>query len=1053
MKIPEFSVKQPVATLMLFLAVIIIGAISISKLTIDLLPAVEPPAVSILTFWPGASASDVETEVTELIENQVNSANNMDTLTSKSLDNLSVVTCMFDWGTNLDVATNEIREKLELTKRDMPADADPPMIYKFSSATMPVMTITVTGGKSWPRLHQIVDKQISDELKKVPGVGAIVAYGGGRRRINIYFDIKKIEGFRLSLPQINQVLAAENMNIPAGSIKSGLSEYFIRVPARYKTALEIRETVVAYWEGKPVYLRDIADVRDDYKPEELNGWVDGKKSILLMLQKQSGKNTVAVVWRVKKKLAEIQKNLPSDVKVLVTFDTGEYISMALKNLRDTLFWGLLFVVLITVIFLRRLRGAVIISLAVPFSLVISFIFLYIFGYTINVISLMALVIVAGMVVDDGIVVFENIVRHVEHGGRIKTSAISGASEMGMAVTASTLSVVVVFLPLMFVTGITGIIFKELAFVVSITMLASLFTSLSMTPMLSSRWLSADRSSYLTRLNGFSKLLTERNSFSKRLFERSEHWFEIVENGYRFLLDWSLRHAGHVIFLAIFVFISSLSLIPFLSTSFMPEEDAGDLRIDFRLQEGTRIEETNRVVEEIMKIFDETIRPEEYRHSYGFDGASETGMGVLLGFDEGPNVGQVGFKLVDRDKRKRSAKEIADILREKIQKIPGFTKLQVTATSNMKLMMRGAGRPVSVEVQGTDMAVNYAFSRKLEKAMKKIPGLRDVVISQKEPRPELWVEVDRAKASSLGLNIALIAGTLRNCFYGVEATKLRDAGDNYDIFTRLRGEDKDRLKTLPEVPIFTTDGRLVRLGNVARIVDSEGPVEIQRKNRQKIIKVEADTFDRPLGDVAADIRAELARVGMPQGVTVNFGADIEEQGKAFRDLTLLSILSIVLVYMTLASLYGNLRDPLIIMFSVPFAISGVFYAFFLWNIPLDIMTFMGIVLLEGIVAKNAIILLDYIHLLQKRGMPLFEAIIAAGKNRLRPILMTTLTTIFAMFPMALSHGVGAEIWNAMGITLIAGLSLSTFITLILIPAVYYALERRKMTGCRDNEVKI
>lgn len=1034
MKLPELSVKQPVAALMLFLAIIIIGTIAITKLPIDLLPDIEPPAVSILTTWPGASASDVETEITEIIEDQISSVNNIDSITSKSLDNISVVTCVFDWGTNLDVATNEIRDKLEFTKRDMPRDADSPMIYKFSSATMPVMTITVAGKKSWPRLYHMVDKQISDELRRVPGVGAIVPYGGLERRINLYFDVKKVEGFHLSLPQINQVLAAENLNVPAGSIKSGFSEHFVRVPARYKTVPEIRDTVIGYYLGKPVYLRDVADVRDDYKPEELHGWLNGERSILLLLQKQAGKNTVAVVWRVKKKIAEIQKKLPSDVRVLVTFDTAEYIIQSLKNLRDTLFWGLLFVVLITLVFLRRARGAIIISLAIPFSLTISFIFLYIFGYTINTISLVSLVIVAGMVVDDGIVVLENITRHVERGGRIRASAIAGANEMGMAVTASTLTVVIVFLPLMFVTGLTGIIFKELAAVVFITMLASLFTALSMTPMLSSRWITPRQSSR-----------EGREGWWERLFTRSEHWFESLEDGYRRLLDWSLRHRGTVILLALAIFVSGLSLIPFLSTSFMADQDSGDLRIDFRLQEGTRIEETNRVIEEMIKIMDETVRPEEFRHSYAFDGASKSGMGVLLGFDEGPNVGEVGFKLVDRDKRKRSAKEIANLLREKIEKIPGLTKLQVTATSHVKVMMMGASRPVSVEILGADLDANYAFARKLENAMKGIPGLRDVVISQKDPRPELWVEVDRAKASSLGLNVASIAGTLRNYFYGVEATKFRDAGDDYEIFTRLREEDKDRLKTLPDIPIFTPDGRLVRLKNVARIVDSEGPVEIQRKNRQKIIKVEADTFERPLGDVAADIRAELARMGIPGGITVGFGTDIEEQKKAFRDLTLLSILSIVLVYMTLASLYGNLRDPLIIMFSVPFAISGVFYAFWLGNIPLDMMTFMGIVMLEGIVAKNAIILLDYTHLLQKRETPLFEAVTTAGRNRLRPILMTTLTTIFAMIPMAFSRGVGAEIWNALGITLIAGLSLSTLVTLILIPTVYYTLERRKMTG--------
>ncbi len=1010
---------------MLFCALILLGIVSLTKLNVDLLPEIEPPVVSILTAWPGASASDVETEVTEIIENQVNSVNNLDTLTSKSLDNLSVISCKFDWGTNLDVATNDVRDKLELTKRDLPDDVDPPMLFKFSSATMPIMAITISGELTWPRLYHIVDKKISDELKRVPGVGAIVDYGGLRRRINVYFDMKKLEGFNLSMQQVNHVLDRENMNVPAGSIKSGYGDYFVRVPARYKGMGEIRDTIIGYYDERPVYLRDVADVQDAYEPEDLNAWGDGKKAVLLLLQKQTGKNTVAVVHKVKKRLAEIQKGLPSDVKIEIPFDTAEYILLAIKNLRNTLLWGIFFVVLVTVAFLRSIRTAVIISLTIPFSLIISFIFLYIFGYTINTISLISLIVASGMVVDNGIVVLENIVHHIERGGRVRASAISGSGEMGLAVTASTLTIVAVFVPLVFITGLTGIMFKQLSVVISVTLLASLFTALSMVPMLSSKW------------------VTPAHETAKARWQvGSEKGFEMVEGGYDRLLGWSLGHRKTVILLAVAVFASSLSLIPFLSTAFVPEPDSGDVDIKFRLQEGTRIEETNRTIERILKIMDEIVKPEEYRNSYAFDGESEEGMGVALGFDEGPNVGEIGFKLVDRDKRDRSAKEIANLLRERIAEIPGVCRLQVTSTSPVKSMMMGAGKPVSVEVLGADLDADIAFARRLAKVVKTIPGAMDVALSQKDTRPELWVEIDRAKASSLGLSVAAIAGTVRNYFYGMEATEFRDAGDDYDIFTRFREEDKNRLDTLPLIPVFTPDGRMIRLKNVARIVDGEGPIEIQRKNRQKIVKVEADTFGRPLGDVTADIKTELKKMGIPEGISISFGADVEEQQKAFRDLGMLLLLGIILVYMTLASLYGNFRDPLIIMFSVPFAASGVFYAFYFGGISLDIFTFMGIIMLEGIVVKNAIVLLDYTHLLQKRGEPVFEAVTHAGRNRLRPILMTTLTTIFAMLPMALSRSVGAEIWNALGITIISGLSVSTLVTLILIPTVYYMFEKRK-----------
>ncbi len=1031
MRLPDFSVKQPVATLMLFSAIILIGIVSLTRLNIDMFPDVDPPVVSILTAWPGASASDVETEVTQVIENQVNGVNNLDTLTSKSMDNLSVVMCKFDWGTNLDVATNDIRDNLDLAIRDLPGDIELPMLYKFSSATAPVMFLTISAEKSWPRLYHLVDKQISDELKRVPGVGATMLYGGLRRRINVYFDLKKVEGFHLSLQDINRVLAAENLSIPSGSIKSGLREYFVRVPARYKTLEEMRDTVIAYHQGRPVYLRDVADVSDSYKPAEINGWGDGKKAIVLVLQKQTGKNTVAVINGARKRLEMIKKTLPSDVTINLVTDNSEDILRSIRNLRDTLYQSIFFVILVTLVFLRRLRTAVIVAFTIPFSLIISFSLLDLAGYTINVVSLMSLAIASGMVVDNGIVVLENIVRHIDLRGRPKTSAIFGASEMGMPIIASTMTTVVVFVPLMFITGLAGIFFKQLGFVVVVTLLASLFTSLSMTPMLASRWVVHT-----------PETLKKREGFAGRFYALTEKWFETLENVYSNNLNWALKHRKTVIVLVISIFLSSISLIPFLSTSFIPKVDSGIVDVSFRLPEGTRIEETDRVLERMLKVMDEVIRPEEFRHSWAVDGQTEEGFGVAVGFDEGPNVGRVGFKLVDSDKRERSAADIANLLRKGVERIPGITKLKVMAADPTVTMLMGSTKPVTVEIQGADLDLCMEFAGMLEVAMKKIPGLVDISISQKDPRPELWVQVDRRKASSLGLNVALIAGTLRNYLYGIEATQLRDAGDSYDIFTRLRGEDKDRLKNLSNAPIFTPDGRMVRLGNVARIVEGEGPIEIERKNRQTIVKVEADTYKRSLGDVTRDVKAVLKDMGTPDGISVTFGGEIEEQGKAFRDLILLLILGITLVYMVMAALYGNLRDPFIIMFSVPFAFCGVIYAFYFTGTTLGLISFMGVVMLMGIVVNNAIVLLDYIHLLQKRGEPLLEAITGACKTRLRPVLMTTLTTFFGMLPMAVSRKTGAEVWNSLGITMVGGLFVSALVTLILVPTIYYMFESRK-----------
>lgn len=1031
MKLPEFSVKQPVATLMLFLALALIGAFSLTKLHIDMLPDIDPPVVSILTSWPGASASDVETEVTEPIEDQVNTVNNLDTLTSRSLDNLSLVACKFSWGTDLDVASNDIRDRLELAKRDLPYDAEKPILFKFSSATAPIMFMTISGAKSWPRLYHLVDKEIVDGLKRVPGVGAVIVHGGLRRRINIYFDLAKVEGFGIPLIKINQVLAAENLNIPAGSIKSGTKDYFVRVPARYRSAKEMADTVIGYFRKRPVYLKDVARVEDGYEPEELNGWGDGLPAMVLILQKQTGKNTVEVARRVRKKLEEFKRTLPSDVRINIVMDSSEDILTSVENLRTTLFYGILLVVIVTLLFLRRLRTAFIIVFTIPFSLIIAFILLYFFGYTINLVSLMSLAIASGMVVDNGIVVLENIVRHIERGGRIKTSAMFGASEMGLAITASTMTTVVVFVPLMFLTGLAGIIFRQLGFVLVVTLLASLLVALMLTPMLASRLIMAT-----------PETLKKRKGVIGRLYLLSEGILETVEGVYGRILEWALGHTKTVLLLAMAIFASSISLIPFLSTSFFPKVDTGEVSIRFRLPEGSRIEETNTVVSAILKNIDEVVRPEEMRHSYAFAGETKEGIGVALGFDMGPNVGSIAFKLVDRDKRSRGAEDIAAALRAKVQRIPGITKIQVRAESAITSALMGAGKPVSLEIQGSNLGQILQFAQKVKKIMERIPGLVDIDISQKDPRPEIWVDVDRKKASDLGLNIANIAGTLRNYFYGVEATEFRDAGDSFDIFTRLTGKDKNRLENLPEVPIFTPDGRMIKLKNVAKIVEGEGPIEIERKNRQKIVKVEADTYQRSLGAVTGDLKRELARLGNPPGISTHFGGDVEEQRKAFRDLTILLIMGIVLVYMIMASLFGNLRDPFIIMFSVPFAFSGVLYAFYLTGITLGIMSFMGVVMLMGIVVNNAIVLLDYIHLLQKRGEPLFQAVTRAGRNRLRPVLMTTMTTFFGMLPMAVSQKVGAEAWNPLGITMLGGLSVSTLVTLVLVPTIYYMLERRR-----------
>lgn len=1033
MRVSEFAVKQPVATWMIFLALLLLGGFSMTRLNIDMLPHVEPPVITVITTWKGASASDVESELTEVIEDAFSSVNNLDSLNSKSQDSLSLVACKFGWGTDLDTAGNDIRDKLEFVRRYLPKDADPPMLFKFSSATAPVLTFTVTADKSVPRLYHLTDTYIGDALKRVPGVGAVLLYGGLKRRINTYFDKEKIEGFNLSLQKINYALSMENINIPAGSIKTGGMEYFMRVPSRFKSAKDAKDTVVGAWKGNPIYLKDVAEVTDDFEPPEFNAWGDGESGIVVMVQRQAGKNTVEVIERIKSRLEKIKKELPPDVKINIVADNSEDILNSVRNLRNSLLCGIVFVILVTLGFLRRIKSSIIISMMIPFSMIVAFIFMLLNGDTINLISLMALAIVSGMVVDNGIVVLENIITHFDAGSNPYNASIDGASEMWLAITGSTLTTVIVFLPLMFLSGLAGILFKVLGYVLTVTLMASLFTALMIVPLMCSRWL---------RKPDPEKEI-KKTGFTNRLVRMSEEGFRFVDEIYQKTLEWAISNRKLTIATAIVIFISGLSLIPNLSTGFFPKPDTGDISIRFRLPEGTRIEHTDSVVKAIMKEVNSLVKPEEMRHYFATDGKSEDGYAVALGFEQGPNVGQVSFKLVDRDMRERTVDDIAEILRKRVSKIPGISWVQVLAQNKtMSALMGSNNKPLSVEIQSIDSEDGSAYAKKLTDSLSKVQGIVDVSISQKDPRPEIWIEVDRVKAASLGLNSGLIAASLRNYYYGYEATELRDSGERFDIFTRFSQSDKDNIDSIPDIPIFAPDGRMIRLGNVAKLVQGQGPIELERKNRQRIIKIEADIYKITLGNAKSEVKRVVSEIGTPPGVSVSMGGDVEEQKKVFKDLLIFLILGIILVYMVMASLFRNLRDPFIVMFSVPFAFTGIFYAYFLTGTALGVMAFMGVIMLMGIVVNNAIVLIDYIHLLEDRGYETKEAITLGCRSRLRPVLMTTLTTIFGMIPMAVSRGIGAETWNPLGITMLGGLSVSTLVTLVLIPTIYYSLELRK-----------
>lgn len=1020
MKLPEISVRRPVTTVMVFAAIILLGSVAFFKLNLDLLPDIEPPAVSVITPYPGASATDVESEVTKYLEDQLSTTPDLDRLESKSKDNIAIVTCVFNWGTDLDVAVNDIREKIDLAKPDLADGAEDPFIFKFSSSMVPVLIMTVTAQESNPDLYRIVDKQIADPLKRVSGVGAVVYIGGQERQINVHFDRAAIEAYHLSVQQIRNVFAAENLNLPVGTAEIGRNELQIRVAGRYRDAAEIANTVIGSNGDALVRLRDVATVTDAF--EEPQEWARSGKlpAIALLIQKQSGANTVTVIKTIKERLKTLKTEVPADIEIHKVLDNSDHIYSMIYNLTEAAVVGGLLVIVVCFLFLRRFRTSLVVTMAIPFSIIVAFIGLFAMGYTINVISLMSLAIAVGMVVDDAIVVLENIVRHVDDGKSPRLAAVEGASEVGMAVAASTLTIVAVFAPLLLVKGLAGIIFGQLAFIILITILASLFISLTLTPMAASRLL---RSRDERKLNP--------------VFAWSERLLNKIEAGYSHALEWGLRHRKMLLSLIIIVFTGSLALIPLVGTEFFPEVDSGEVEVVLEMQQGTRVEVTAGITEEMLNAVNAIP---EMEASYALAGQTKKGFLTALGFEEGTNIGRIGGRLVEKEERSRHAKEVASELREQAMKLPGVEKFSASAVSAIQKAFLGGGRAISIDILGHDIEMTNKVAAEIRRIVEATPGSVDVSVSRKKPRPEVQVRLDRDKAASLGLNVALVADALRTNYYGFDDTKFREAGDDFDIELRLKKDQRETIREIGETPITTLTGQTIKLRNVASVRETFGPVEIDRKNRTRVTKVQAGVQGRVLGDVVRDVREKMASLDLPPGVSIEWGGEVEEQRKAFRDLTLLLILGIVLVYMVMAGEFEDFVDPFIIMFSVPFAFAGVIWAFVATATPLNLMSFIGVIMLMGIVVKNAIVLVDYTKQLRAGGMTLNEAIVTGGKTRLRPVLMTSLTTIFGMLPLALSRGEGSEIWNALGITVIGGLLVSGLVTLILVPLVYSLVHR-------------
>lgn len=1022
MSIYSSSVKRPVTTILVFVALMVMGIYSLIQLPVDLYPEMELPFVMVYSTYPGASASDIETNVTRPLENALNAVSNLKEITSTSSDATSVVFMNFEYGTNLDEASNDIRSALRFVERALPEDCEKPTIMKFNTTMMPIIFYAVTAKESYTGLEKILDEKIVNPLNRIEGVGSVALTGVPGRKVYVDVDPRKMEAYNLTIEQIGNILRAENINMPAGYIEMGQTDYPLRIQGEFPESDMIKDIVISSINGNNIYLRDIAEVRDTIRESKLDTKINGAKGMSMFVQKQSGGNTVKVTREVEKALATLEKDLPPDVKIEKLFDSATFIKDSVSNLTETLMYAGIFVILVVLFFLGRWRATFIIILTIPISLIVAFIYLFISGESINIISLTSLSIAIGMVVDDAIVVLENITKHIERGSRPREAAIYATNEVWLAVIVTTLTVVAVFFPLTFVSGLTGVLFKQLGMIVSITIVTSTIAAISLTPTLSSlllRWYPIRKDAGFWTYDG---------SIRKGL--------DFFDSFYERTLRWALRHKTVVTLLAVVIFIGSMSLFAIIDTEFFPQADESRITATIELQTGTRVDQTIITADKIDSLF-KAKYPEVNLVSTS-TGSDDQGGFASLFQAGGTHRISYNLRLVPIEAREKSVWDIVEEMRVDFSKMPEITDFTLSTSDNMGSF---GGNAVDVEIYGYDISATNIIAEELATKIKKIPGAKDVTISRDKSKPELQIIFDQNKMMTSGLNTAMVSAAVKNRVEGMTATRLRQFGDEYDVVVRFKESARRSLTDIENIGITNPAGKIIRLGEIAQIKEFWAPPSIERKRKERIVRVSFTPYKRSLTDIQVEVQKAIDETMLPSGIMVQISGAIKEQMDAFMDIAFLIMISLILVYLVMASQFESLKMPFIIMFSIPFAFSGVAIALFLTSTTLSVISAIGAVMLIGIVVKNAIVLVDFINLMRDRGNELYEAIAISGRSRLRPVLMTSATTILGMFPLALSSGSGSELWSPMGVAVIGGLIFSTVVTLILVPVVYAIFARK------------
>ena len=1030
MKLPEFGVKRPIATAMVFVAILLIGVFSMTKLPLDLMPNMEFPSLTVITVYPGASAIEVEEQVSKPLEAVLSAAENLVEIKSISKENVSFIQLRYEWEGDITSAANNARDLIEIAKTRLPSQARTPIIYKINSSMMPVIGYAINADENYNGLEQIVEDKIAQHLRKVDGVGTVIYLGQPEREIRIEIDPTRLKAYKMSVAQISTMLKANNINVPAGSVTMSAYDFTVRMPGKYESVSQLENTVLKSFNGRIVRLKDVAEVKDTFKEVESSAYNHIGRGMALVIQKQSGANTVEVVDAIRNKMTEIREDLPKDVQIFEIISSDEIVKASINNLSSSLWYALLFVTLVVLLFLRDWKSSLIVFLTMPVSLISAFIVMRLLNYTINIFSLVALVIAIGMVVDNAIVVLENITQHIERGAKPKQAAMFGASEMGLAIAASTVTTIVVFLPLLFMGGIVGIMFKQLAILTVTCMIASLFTALTLTPMLSSVLLKPAPRDRKEKRQG-------------KLYNWSERMFQRIERRYSKFLGWVVYHRAITLIAAIVIFAAVIMLGRNIGTDYLPDIDAGTVSIAFETEQGTSHAHTEELGAEIIDMLYEKVPEINNGALASITGQTPDGVLTAVGFKEGKNIGTVLCHLKPVSERSRSSQEIADAIRPLVEAYPEVEKATVTGGSAMATALTGNRKPIEFIISGTDISQLNKVAFQLLETAKGYKEFSNVETTASIGSREVHILPDKDKASQMALSPGLIGIQVRENLYGADAGVFTEEGKDYDIRIQYAPEYRNSIDKLREMQLTNLLGQQVPLIAVAELEETEGPVQIERITQQRYVKVIAGLNDISLGEGAEIARKIIDEADIPEGVDVDLGGQVEDQSDTFSSLSAIFIIGLLLVFMVMAAQFESLLDPLIILFAIPFTLIGIILAFALTGTTLSVVSFIGLIMLVGIVVNNGIVLVDYTNMLIKRGYHIKQAVMEAGRSRLRPVLMTSMTTILGMLPMALSRGMGKEMYAPLGITIIGGLLVSMLVTLILVPTAYAMMHQRKL----------